>query len=125
MDGNLVFWLLQALLALAFAASGFGHATTRGEPRKGMEWTAAVPRPMLQTIGVLEILGAIGLILPAATGILPILTPIAASAFALLMLCAAIFHVHRGETSNAIGNLVLGLLAFAVAYGRFVLFPLH
>ncbi|HEY4751653.1 MAG TPA: DoxX family protein [Candidatus Limnocylindrales bacterium] len=124
LDGNLVFWILQVLLALGFAAAGVTHATMHGEPRKGMEWTAAVPRPMVRTIGVLEILGAIGLVLPAATGILPALTPIAASAFVLLMLCAMVFHLRRGESSNAIGNVVLGLLALVVAFGRFAVVPL-
>jgi hypothetical protein len=64
-------------------------------------------------------------VVPAATKILPILTPIAASALALLMLFAAIFHARRpGELPNVVFNVVPGLLALFVAYGRFVLEPI-
>lgn len=69
--------------------------------------------------------GAIGLILPAATKILPILTPIAATALAVLMVFAVIFHLRRpGEMQNVVFNLVLGGIAAFIAYGRFVLEPI-
>lgn len=75
-------------------------------------------------VGASEILGALGLVLPSLTGILPWLTPLAALGLAIVMVLAAILHVKRGE-NQAIGiNLVLLLLSLFVAYGRFVLLPL-
>lgn len=121
---DIALWIVQVLLAVAFIGVGFGHATGKGMDRPGLEWTQAVPPGLLTTIGVLEILGAIGLILPAITGIAPILTPIAAAALTILMACAAAFHLRRaGETRNAISNIVLMLVAAFVAYGRFFLEP--
>jgi hypothetical protein len=89
-----------------------------------MEWLSAVPPVLMTFIGSAEILGALGLILPAATGILPWLTPLAAAALALVMLLAASFHATRREYPNLTGNLVLLLVAAFVAYGRWVLAPL-
>jgi len=60
-----------------------------------------VPRALVQAIGIAEILGALGLILPAATGIYPWLTPVAAVALALLMFLAAVFHALRHEKAEA------------------------
>jgi uncharacterized membrane protein YphA (DoxX/SURF4 family) len=125
MDLNLILWILQVVLAAVFIGAGFTHATQRDHPRPRMEWMQAVPPGALTTIAVLEILGGIGLVVPAATRILPILTPIAAAALALLMLFAAIFHIRRpNELPNVLFNAVLGLLALFVAYGRFVLEPI-
>ena len=124
---NFALWFLQFLLAGAFLAVGYGHAFTfdrlAAQPRTA--WVLAVGRQQMRAIGILEILGAIGLILPAATGILPWLTPLAASAFVLLMAFAIVFHARRpGEVPNIAFNVVLGLLALAVAIGRFVIEPL-
>ncbi len=122
---NIALWVVQILLAVAFVGAAITHITRRERPGKGMEWMLAVPKSLLTTIGVLEILGAIGLILPAATKILPTLTPIAGVALALLMVFAAIFHARRpGEMHNLVFNVVLGALAAFVAYGRFILEPI-
>jgi uncharacterized membrane protein len=88
-----------------------------------MVWMRAVPAPMVKTIGILEILGAIGLIVPALTGVLTWLTPLAALLLGVVMVLAAAFHVSRREAPNAFFNAVLGLLAFAVAFGRIVVSP--
>lgn len=120
-------WIGQVLLALAFAAFGiyhaFGYERMRADPRTA--WVAAVGRQNMRIIAILEFLGAIGLIVPAATGILPWLTPLAAALLALLMLFAILFHARRsGETPNIAFNAILGVLALAVAYGRFIIEPL-
>jgi hypothetical protein len=78
---------------------------------------------MVRTIGILEILGAIGLVAPALTKILPELTPVAALLLGVVMVLAIGFHLSRREYPNAAFNVILGLLAFAVAYGRFVASP--
>src|SRR5882672_2044742 len=122
---EMVLWVVQIVLGLAVIAAGFTHVTQRDRPRDGMRWMQAVPAPLLTTIGLLEIAGGIGLIAPAATRILPVLTPLAAIALVVLMALAAAFHLRRpGETSNVVVNLVLGLIALFVAYGRLVLEPI-
>lgn len=72
----------------------------------------------------MEIAGAIGLVAPAATGILPWLTPLAAAGLALLMVSAAIFHAARGEMQAIISNAVLFALAASVFVGRTFIEPL-
>jgi uncharacterized membrane protein len=116
---DIVIVIAQFLLALAFLGAGFNHATRRDQATGRMAWMLAVPKPLMTTIGVLEILGAIGLIIPWATNILPWLTPVAAIALAVLMAFAAVFHVRRpGEAPAAVFNAVLGVLALLVAWGR-------
>ncbi|HEU5100878.1 MAG TPA: DoxX family protein [Roseiflexaceae bacterium] len=74
-------------------------------------------------IGVVEILGAIGAIVPPLVNVLPILAPIAAAGLAIVMVLAAVYHIPRRENPNIVLNLVLVALAVFVAYGRFVLLP--
>jgi len=89
-----------------------------------MAWLDAVGKQRMRAIASLELLGAVGMILPGFTHILPWLTPTAAACVVVLMILAATFHLRRsGEGQNAVGNVVLGLLALVVAYGRFVIAP--
>ena len=127
MDANLILWILQILLALGILASSYGHTLgfESAKVRPGMQWLDDVGRDRMRIIGTLEILGAIGLVLPAAIGILPWLTPLAATGLAVLMAAAAVYHLRRrGEGRNTVLNLILGLIAIVIAYGRFVVAPL-
>jgi hypothetical protein len=110
-------WVAQILLALTFLASGANHAFRFDAAAKGqMSWMLAVGRDRMRVIGILEILGALGLVLPTATGILPWLTPLAGRGRARRKLGAAVFHLRRqGEVVNAVFNAVIGLLAAGVA----------
>jgi uncharacterized membrane protein len=108
---NVLLWVIQGLVAVAFVAAGFNHATRRDRATGRMAWMLALPKPAVTTIGVLEALGGVGLVLPRATGILPWLTPLAAVLLAVLMVCAAIFHARRGEVPLIAANVVLGALA--------------
>lgn len=122
---NIVLWIVQILLALAFAMAGIMKVTQpidRLESRMG--WVKSVGPRGVRLIGSLEILGAIGLILPAITGILPWLTPLAASCLGLTMIGAMITHGRRGEYSQIGINLILLVLTLFVAYGRFVIIPI-
>ena|SRR2546425_7793917 len=122
---NIALWLVQILLALAFIVAAYGHTVRYDENRQArMAWLNAVPRNAMLVIGTLELLGGIGLVLPAATRVLPVLTPVAAACFVVLMLLAAIFHATRREYPNIVFNAALGLVAAFVAYGRFVLEPI-
>lgn len=116
-------WVAQVLLGLAFIAAGLNHAVNYAQASQRMDWMSAVGRDRMRIIGTLEVLGGIGVILPAVTGIVPLLTPLAALCLALLMLAAIVFHLQRREYPAVIVNLVLGLLAAFVAYGRFILEP--
>jgi len=114
------------LLALAFLVDGYIHTLGFGQwsVRPGMTWLAAVGRDRMRIIGGLEAFGAIGLIVPAATGVQPWLTPVAASCLAIVMALAAAYHLRRpGERQNVVLNVILGVIAVLVAFGRFVVAP--
>ena len=126
-DVNLLLWVGQVMLAFAFGSVGYGHSIGFDDwsKRQGFGWMSALGRDRMRILALLETLGAIGLILPAATGILPWLTPVAAACLALLMALAVVYHLRRPvEGPNVVLNVVLGVLAALVAYGRFVVAPL-
>jgi uncharacterized membrane protein len=118
---NIVLWIIAGVLAAAFLAAG---AMKLAQPRaklieSGMGWAADFSDTQVKLIGLLEVLGAIGLIVPAALDIVPVLTPLAATGLFLAMLGAVVVHLRRGENSGAVPALVLGLLALFVAIMRF------
>jgi uncharacterized membrane protein len=121
---NTAFWILQGLLGLAFLAAGIMKATQPIESLSTrLEWVKQVPAGLVRFIGIAELLGAIGLIVPAVTGIASILTPIAASALAVVMLLAAGFHYNRKEYNRIAPSAVLFVLTAVVAVGRFAIRP--
>ena len=121
---NIVLWALQVLTALAFGGHGFLMISGPRRMAERVPWVGSLPAPVVRFLGLLEILGAIGVIVPAATGVLPSLTVAAAGGLVAMMLLAMLFHVVRREWPNIGLNFVLGALAFAVAYGRLVIEPL-
>ena len=122
---GITLWIIRGLLALAFLLSGAMKAfMPLAGLKKNMAWVANTPAALVRFIGVAEILGAIGLILPIFTGIVPWLTIAAAIGLALVMVCAAIFHAARKEYGNIIPTLVLLVLALFVVIGHLVWVPL-
>lgn len=123
---NIALWVAQVLLAIGFIGAAYVHAVrweqTSAVPR--MKWLADIGYLRAIGIGLLEAAGGVGVIAPAVTGILVWLTPLAATGLTLLMVSAIIFHIVRHEYPSIVINLILGLLAAFVAYGRFVLAPL-
>ena len=118
-------WIVQILLALAFLAAGFMKLTAPVEQlAQTMIWVSDVPIWLVRFIGLAELAGGLGLVLPALTRIQPQLTPLAAAGLVLDMFLAAIFHLTRGEFGFIIPNLVLLALAAFVAYGRWKLVPI-
>jgi putative oxidoreductase len=113
-------WVVQGLLAFAFIGAGLMKSTAPIEQlQANMPWMSGEMGKLVRFIGVSELLGGLGLILPTATRIKPILTPLAALGLATIMVLAAATHGSRGEF-GAIGvNVVLGGLAAFVAWGRF------
>jgi len=113
-------WIVTALLALAFLAAGTVKATSPREklvPK--MPYLEDLSNGQARIVGVLEFLGALGLVLPAATGILPWLTPVAAFALTVTMSVATALHLKRKESPLA--SIVLGVVALAVGIGWVVL----
>ena len=116
---SLSLWIGQIVLAVIFLTASYVKTTTPlDELAAKLPWTAALPGVFVRVLGVLEALGALGLVLPALFRIQPQLTPLAAGGLTLLMLCAAAFHVIRGEMLQVVGVLFLGMLAAGVAWGR-------
>lgn len=109
------FWIVSGLVALVFLAAGTMKLARPKEAlvASGLAWTEDFTEPTVKAIGAAEVLGAIGIVLPALTGIAPILSPIAASALALVMVGAIVVHVRRKE--NPTVNVILLLLAAASA----------
>jgi hypothetical protein len=121
---EIVVWILQILVAVAFLGAGV-MKLVRPKPAlvsSGLGWAEDFSDGGVKGIGALEVLGAVGLILPAVTGIAVILSPLAAVGLALVMAGAAVVHVRRKETP--VPPIVLGVLALVVAVLRFGPYPL-
>ena len=118
---NITLWIVTALLALLFLAAGtmkIAHPKAR-LAASGQGWAEDFSEGTVKGIGGLEVLAALGLVLPALINIAAVLVPLAASGLFLLMAGAAITHARRGETTNVIVNAILGILAAGVAIARF------
>ena len=118
---NIALWIVQALLAFVLGGSGVVKAT-RDRKRlfdDGITWVEDFPAWAVKAIGVLEVLAAVGLILPALTGVAPMLTPLAAVGIGLLMAGAGVVHFRRGEFAFIGVIAVLFVAAAFVAWGRF------
>jgi uncharacterized membrane protein YphA (DoxX/SURF4 family) len=117
---NVVLWIVQGVLAVMFALAGVMKTFQPKEKLAGrLPWVEDFSQPVVRLIGIVELAAALGLILPAATGIAPILTPLAATGLAVVMVLAAITHGRRKEPSGIGFNAVLFILAVFVAWGRF------
>ncbi len=122
---NLVLWIVQALLAVAYVMAGGMKAFRPLEAlSKNMAWVRAVPAGLVRFIGVAEVLGALGLILPMITNVAPWLTVAAAVGLILLQVCAIAFHLSRQEARVVPGNVLLLLLALLVVIGRVAIVPI-
>jgi uncharacterized membrane protein YphA (DoxX/SURF4 family) len=114
---KIALWIIQVLLALVFIASGSMKLFAFDQ------FAASAPaladqRGLVTFIGICELAGAVGLILPRLTGVLPVLTTWAAVGLGTIMVLAAGFHLSRGEISHAAVTIILFALAAFVVYGR-------
>ena len=123
---HITLWIAQIVLGGMFIMAGMMKSTQPiVDLSKSVPWTANVPLGLVRFIGVSELLGGIGLILPSLLRIKPILTPIAAIGILLIMVFALVYHVMNGET-NVIGiNIAFGLVAAFIAWGRLKKAPIH
>jgi uncharacterized membrane protein YphA (DoxX/SURF4 family) len=119
---NALLWILQVLLAVAFLLHGWLYLSPPPEILEQLN--ALLPTWFRVFIGVAEIVAAVGLVLPAATRILPKLTPAAAAGLMIVTLSAFVLHVTRSETGSAVITAVLFALTAFVAYARWKLRPI-
>jgi DoxX-like family len=115
MRRNAVLWTVQGLLASLFLFAGGAKLVL---PLSAMAGPITLPGPFLRLIGVAEVLGAIGLILPWLLQIRPGLTPLAACGLVIIMIGATTITAMGGSVAGALFPLIVGLLAASVAYGR-------
>ena len=120
---NILLWVLQVLLALAF----FAHGWLLLLPPAAMvdQMNASLPRWFQLFVGVAEVVAAVGLTVPGFTRIQPWLVPCAAAGIMIVMMSATIFHLMRGEVSSAITTVVLLAMATFVAYMRWRIAPIR
>ena len=121
---NIVLWILQAALAGLFGYAGYLKLTKSPDDLAKMwAWANEVPAGLTRLIGVAEIAGAVGIVLPQLTGILPWLTPLAALGFLAIQIIAIAFHGVRGEMRQTVWlNLILLAASAFVIWGRWGLF---
>lgn len=115
---NIALWVVQGLLAVMFLMAGATKAFQYEKAREKMAWVRDVPKGLVLFVGIAEVLGGLGLVLPALLGLPAVLTPLAAAGLALVMLLAAGLHAKRGEHQAIVMNMVLLLLSAFVTYGR-------
>ena len=119
---NIVLWVVQVLLALAFLAHGW--MLLWPPPEIAVQMNASLPRWFQLFLGVAEVLAGIGLTLPGLTRIKPWLVVWAAGGIMIVMVSATVWHAVRGEISSAIVTLVLLAMATFVAYMRYRVRPI-
>lgn len=117
-----VLWVVQVVLALLFVFAGGMKLVM---PLEKLAGPVELPGFFLRFIGVAELLGGIGLVLPAALRIRPGLTPLAAAGLVVIMIGATVITLAAGEVGGAVISIVVGLLAAFVAYGRWRLAPIR
>jgi hypothetical protein len=120
---NIVLWVLQVLLALAFFAHGLMFLMP--PPDIAALMNASLPRWIQLFLGVAEILAAVGLILPPLTRVMPWLVTWSAVGIMVIMVSATAYHIVRGEITSAVITLVLLAMAAFVAYMRYRVLPIR
>ncbi len=121
---NILLWILQALAALLYGASGIMKVFMFDKVSEGVPSFGALPREAWMVLGILELLCAVGLIVPAAFRWQPTLTVVAAAVLAVESLVFVGVHARYREITPIILSGVLGLLMAFIAYGRMVLKPI-
>lgn len=116
---NIALWIIQGLVALGFVYSGWLKAFQYEQAKKSCGWVKDVSKGFVVFIGIAELFGALGIILPQATNIVPVMTPIATTGLAAVVLLGALFHVKRKEYQEISVNIVFFPLTIFIAISRF------
>ena len=122
---NITLWIVQGLIASLMLMNAYMKLAMPISELSGVyKWTGELPEKIVRLLGVIDLLGGVGIILPALLKIKPSLTPLAAVGIILLMISATIFHTSRGESSVITFNIIVILLAGFVAWGRHKKLPI-
>jgi uncharacterized membrane protein YphA (DoxX/SURF4 family) len=118
---NVVLWVLQGTLAAIFLHAGLMKIA---KPKEELvapmgEWVSSFSAPGVKLLGVVEVLGAFGLVVPPLAGVAPVLSPTAAVGIVVIMVGAIVAHARESEGPKIAMNVVLGVLAAVVVWGRF------
>jgi uncharacterized membrane protein YphA (DoxX/SURF4 family) len=116
---NVALWVIQGWLAASFLLAGglkLARSKQALERVRGMEYVGERSATEMKLIGLAEVVGAVGLVIPSLLQILPVLTSVAAACLAVLMLGAVVVHLRRGESAAVTGGLLA--LSLVVAVGR-------
>lgn len=118
---EILLWILQIFLAITFLYSGVMKSTQDREKLVSIGQTGVdgLSYPVIRSIGIAEILGAIGITVPEALSVLPVFTPVVALCFVLIMILAAPIHYKRREYRSVLLNMFLLIISLLVAYVRF------
>jgi uncharacterized membrane protein YphA (DoxX/SURF4 family) len=114
---EIAYWIVAALLGVVYLYSG-GQKVVQSQEQLAptMGWVDTIPMWLVRAIGVVEILGVIGLVLPPLTGVAPVLALVAAIGFVVIQVLAAGLHLSRGEVKDIWLNVVLIALAAVAAW---------
>jgi hypothetical protein len=121
---NITLWILQAIAALMYGASGTMKVFLFDKISGDVPSFGALPRPVWTALGILELICVVGLIVPSAFHFKPTLTVVAAAILAVESLLFVWVHVQYREPGSIVMCIVLGLLMAFIAYGRLVLSPI-
>jgi hypothetical protein len=120
---NILLWVLQSVLALLCIAGGAFKIFKIEDLQKDVAAMRELPVALWAFLGAFECLAGLGLILPGATHVLPVLTPITAVALAAESVLVTAFYIHFGDRSPVGYTVTMALMAAFIAYGRFALKP--
>jgi uncharacterized membrane protein YphA (DoxX/SURF4 family) len=117
---NIVLWILQSTLAFVFLHAGLCKTFYRKRDMKflGQDGVVGMPLWLIRTVGIIEILGAYGLVIPLWLNIVPILTPLAAAGFCIVMILAIGVNYRNKKYQNIGVNIALLIIFLAIFIGR-------
>ena len=123
---NIAIWLVQVLVAIFFLINDFLKTFLPiADLSNQLPWVLDMPEALVRFIGIVEISGGLGVVLPAITRILPWVTIAAAGGLGFHMALAVVFHIYRGEFPNIILPVIILALAAIIAYGRWKVAPIN
>ena len=120
---NILLWILQIALAWLCVAGGAFQIFKIEQLQKNVASMRSLPRGLWAFLGAFGCLAGLGLILPGAIDVLPVLTPIAAAAVAAESVLITAFYVYYGDRSPMVYSVAMAIMAAAISYGRFALQP--